>query len=128
MTRTRALQALLASGVPRDRVFLTSKIHPRHLGFEATLAAFQTSLRDLHTDFVDLLLLHYPACWGNLCEGTPQGTWQDSWRAMEQLVRQGQVLALGVLPCSSCGRQYIASKRPCAYTHSLPRIKLPGYC
>ena len=43
-----------------------------------------------------MILLHYPECWGTLCEGTPpQGTWQDSWRAFEHAVDQGKLRAIG---------------------------------
>lgn len=55
--------------IPRAQLFLTSKIHPRHLGYLPTLSAFQASLDDLGTDYLDLLLLHYPLCWGSLCGG-----------------------------------------------------------
>jgi diketogulonate reductase-like aldo/keto reductase len=42
------------------------------------------------------MLLHYPECWGTLCEGTPpQGTWKDSWRAFEHAVDQGKLRAIG---------------------------------
>ena len=54
------------------------------------------TLRDLHTKYVDLVLLHYPECWGTLCEGKPEGTWQDSWAALEELAREGSVRAIGV--------------------------------
>lgn len=95
--RRGALQAILKSAVPRDDIFITSKIHPRHLGFVPTMKAFEASLRDFHTDYLDLLLLHYPACSGSLCTEEPAGNWRESWRAMEELVRKGQVLALGAL-------------------------------
>ena len=94
---TDALQALAASGVLRDEVFISTKILPRHFGYDATLSAFGTSLRDFHTSYIDLVLLHYAECWGDLCgHDRPQGTWRDSWRALETLVRSGQVLSIGM--------------------------------
>lgn len=80
-----ALSAFLSeSNLNRSEVFLTSKIHPRHLGFNATARQLAVSLRELKTYYLDLLLLHYPECWGDLCGGIqPEGTWRDSWRALE---------------------------------------------
>ena len=90
-------EGLAASGVARADVFLTSKVHPRHLGPTATPARLQHSLRELRTDYLDLLLLHYPECWGDLCGGVqPEGTWRDGWRALEAMRASGAVRALGV--------------------------------
>jgi diketogulonate reductase-like aldo/keto reductase len=57
---------LAASKVPRDQLFITSKVHPRDLGYNATLAAAGRSLQKLRTTYLDLLLLHYPACFPGL--------------------------------------------------------------
>jgi hypothetical protein len=91
----RFVQALLRSGVLRDDIFITTKIHPQDLGYQPTLAAFENSLKSFSTDFIDLVLLHYAACFGSLCSSEPKGTWRDSWRALEDLVREGRVLAIG---------------------------------
>ena len=61
--------ALRASAVRRSDLFLTSKVHPRHLGFQRTQRQVDVSLRELDTEYLDLLLLHYPKCWGDLCGG-----------------------------------------------------------
>ena len=90
-------EAVNASAVARERLFLTTKLHPRDLGEASTLAAFPASLRHLRTSYVDAFLLHYPRCFGSLCGGvTPAGTWRDSWRAMEALYERGDVRAIGV--------------------------------
>ena len=88
--------AVVKSGILRSELFLTSKLHPRHLGYERTLQQFQTSLDDLHTEYMDLFMLHYPKCWGSLCDTEPEGTWVDSWRALEELYNDGKVKAIGV--------------------------------
>jgi diketogulonate reductase-like aldo/keto reductase len=83
--------------VARTQLFLTSKLHPRHLGYQKAKLMFQQSLTDLGTDYLDLFLLHYPNCWGDLCGGVqPEGTWRDSWRALEELHRAGKAKAIGV--------------------------------
>jgi len=88
--------AVAKSGVPREALFLTSKLHPRHLGYDSTLRQFQSSLDDLRVEYLDLFLLHYPRCWGSLCDEKPEGTWQDSWRALEALHADGKARAIGV--------------------------------
>lgn len=89
--------ALKARAVNRSELWLTSKLHPRDLGERRTLDAFPTSLRRLHTDYLDAFLLHYPRCFGELCEnGVPNEDWRGSWRALEQLYDRGLVRAIGV--------------------------------
>ena len=48
-------------------------------------------------EYVDLFLLHYPACWPELCgaDVAPAGRWQDSWKALETLVDKGLIRAIG---------------------------------
>lgn len=90
-------QTLKGSNIPRDELFLTTKVHPRDLGLNATRAAVQRSLVDLGVSYLDLVLLHYPECWGDLCGGaTPEGTWQDAWSVLEDLITQGLVRCAGV--------------------------------
>jgi len=90
-------RAILESGVPREELFLVSKQHPRDHGWERTTRMFHNTLSNLHTDHMDLFLLHYPRCWGTLCQGTPPaGTWKDAWRALEDMVQQKRVRAIGV--------------------------------
>ena len=83
--------------VPRDEVFITSKVHPRDLGFSATKAAGARSAAKFG-GYVDVLLLHYSHCWGDLCDdGASDGAsdahaWRESWRAIEELREEGKVL------------------------------------
>jgi diketogulonate reductase-like aldo/keto reductase len=89
-------KGLAASKVPREQLFLASKIHPRDLGYNQTLAAFERVLGHLKTTYLDLLLLHYPACFpGANCVPTVVHSWQKSWGALEGLVRQGKVRSIG---------------------------------
>ncbi|KAI8470376.1 MAG: NADP-dependent oxidoreductase domain-containing protein [Monoraphidium minutum] len=87
-----------AAGTPRESLFLVSKLHPRDHGRGPAAAAFRRVLRDLNTSYVDLLLLHYPRCAPAVGCGANEsvGTWQDSWRDLEDLYAQGKVRAIGV--------------------------------
>lgn len=56
------MKGVTAAEKMRENLFLVSKIHPRDLGQNASRAAFERILRDLQTDYLDLLLMHYPRC------------------------------------------------------------------
>ncbi len=86
-------EALGESNVKRKDVFVTTKIHPRHLGRKG-MDLIETSLRNLQTDYIDLVLLHYSECWGNLCQRgeVVPGTWKEAWRELERLVKEFKVV------------------------------------
>jgi 2,5-diketo-D-gluconate reductase A len=73
------------SGVPRENLFITTKLWIQRNGYEATIRAFENSLRRLQLDFIDLYLIHQPF-----------GDVYGEWRAMEELYQQGKVRAIGV--------------------------------
>jgi 2,5-diketo-D-gluconate reductase A len=77
--------AIKASGVPRDELFITTKLWIEDQGEEKAKRAFEASLRRLGLDYVDLYLIHQPL-----------GDYYGSWRAMEELNRQGLARAIGV--------------------------------
>ncbi|MFD8157482.1 aldo/keto reductase [Streptomyces malaysiensis] len=81
-------RALATSGVPREELFLTTKLWNADQGYDSTLAAFDTSLAKLGTDYVDLYLIHWP---------TPaRDRYLDTWRALEKLLADGRTRAIGV--------------------------------
>ncbi|MCW8380583.1 aldo/keto reductase [Streptomyces justiciae] len=81
-------QALAASGIARDELFVTTKLWNADQGYDATLKAFDASLAKLGLDFVDLYLIHWP---------TPaRDLYRESWRAIEKLAGEGRVRAAGV--------------------------------
>lgn len=91
----RALgQAIKESGLPREDFILASKAWTDEMGYEETKAALERSLSRLQTDYLDLYLIHWPkaneedADWKKRC--------QDTWRAMEELVREGKIKAIGL--------------------------------
>jgi len=73
------------SGVPREDLFITTKLWVQDTGYEATKKAFENSLKRLQLDYLDLYLIHQP-----------YGDVHGSWRAMEELYREGKVRAIGV--------------------------------
>lgn len=91
-------EALARSGVPREELFITTKLHPRHHGYRSTQRQVENALKVLRVTYLDLVLLHYPECWGSLCAGSPrpEGAWQSSYQALELLHSRGTVRAIGV--------------------------------
>lgn len=75
-----------ASGVAREEIFVTTKVWNSDQGYEKTLKAYDDSLQRLNLDYVDLYLIHWPVA----------GQFVDTWRAMEQLYKEGRVRAIGV--------------------------------
>lgn len=73
------------SGVPREELFITTKLWVQDAGYESTKRAFAKSLERLQLDYLDLYLIHQPF-----------GDVYGSWRAMEELYREGAVRAIGV--------------------------------
>ncbi|MED3689386.1 aldo/keto reductase [Peribacillus butanolivorans] len=78
-------RAIKRSGVPREELFITTKLWVQDTGYESTKKAFGSSLERLQLDYLDLYLIHQPF-----------GDVYGSWRAMEELYREGKVQAIGV--------------------------------
>ena len=78
--------AVRASGLPRDEVFITTKLWNSDHGYEATLKACEGSLKRLGFPSMDLYLIHWPV----------PGARKDTWRAMERIVKEGKARAIGV--------------------------------
>lgn len=98
-SETSFSRALADSLVPREDVFVVTKLAPRYLGYEETLFAIDDSLKRLNTTYIDLYLIHAMECDDFLltcAEGEPKGTWKDSWRAMEHAKNIGKIRSLGV--------------------------------
>jgi diketogulonate reductase-like aldo/keto reductase len=78
-------RAIKRSGVAREELFVTTKLWVQDAGYEPTKKAFEKSLRRLQLDYLDLYLIHQPF-----------GDVYGSWRAMEELYREGRIRAIGV--------------------------------
>jgi 2,5-diketo-D-gluconate reductase A len=77
--------AIVKSGVPREEIFLTTKVWLEHYGYEQTKASVLESMRKLQTDYLDLVLLHQPF-----------GDAYGAWRALEELYEAGKLRAIGI--------------------------------
>ena len=78
-------RAIKRSGVAREELFITTKVWVQDAGYEATKSAFEKSLVKLQLDYLDLYLIHQPF-----------GDVYGSWRAMEELHKEGKIRAIGV--------------------------------
>jgi diketogulonate reductase-like aldo/keto reductase len=79
-------EAIRETGIPREELFITTKVWNDDQGYESTLAAFETSLRKLQMEYVDLYLVHWPV----------RGKFEETYRALETLYEDGRVRAIGV--------------------------------
>ncbi len=77
--------AIRKSGVPREEIFVTTKLWIQDYGYESTKKAFQNSLDNLGLEYIDLYLLHQPV-----------SDYYSSWRALEELYEAGKIRAIGV--------------------------------
>ena len=78
-------EAIRESGIPREEIFLTSKVWIQDAGYEKTMRSFAKTLENLGTEYLDLYLIHMP-----------YGDYHGSWRAMEELYHAGKIKAIGV--------------------------------
>lgn len=79
-------EAIRESGLPREEIFVTTKVWNTDQGYEQTLKAFETSRKKLGLEYVDLYLVHWPG----------RDKFIDTYRALEKLLAEGLVRAIGV--------------------------------
>jgi 2,5-diketo-D-gluconate reductase A len=80
--------AIAQSGVPRDEIFITTKLNNPDHGYDATLKAFDTSMSKLGIDVLDLYLIHWPQ--------PKRNSYVETWKAFEKLYADGRVRSIGV--------------------------------
>lgn len=80
--------AIRESGIPREEVFITSKLWLQDFSFEGAQSATQTTLERLGYDYIDLMLLHQP-----------MGDYIGAWRGLEKLYKEGKIKAIGMANC-----------------------------
>ncbi|UOE55917.1 aldo/keto reductase [Cytobacillus oceanisediminis] len=79
-------EAIRQSGLNREELFITSKVWNSDQGYEAALKAFNTSLEKMGLEYLDLYLIHWPV----------EGKYTETWRALEDLYKEGKIKAIGV--------------------------------
>jgi len=104
-------QAIRESGIPRDDVFVTTKVWNDEQGYGSTLGACEGSLRRLGMTYVDLYLVHWPV----------PGKRLETWRAMERLLNGGKVRAVGV---SNYMVSHLAELKDSSVTPAVNQIEL----
>jgi len=81
-------EAVAASGLPRDEIFVTSKLNNAYHAHDDALSAFDRTLEELHLEHVDLFLIHWPL--------PALGRYTEAWGALEEIYRSGRARAIGV--------------------------------
>ncbi|WP_163859343.1 aldo/keto reductase [Paenibacillus elgii] len=79
-------QAIQTSSIPRDQLFVTTKVWNADQGYDSTLRAFEESRRKLQLEVIDLYLIHWPG----------KDKYKETWKALEKLYKDGLVRAIGV--------------------------------
>lgn len=82
-------EAVKTSGVPREEIFVATKVWNDDQGYQKTLDAFEASLNKLGMAYIDLYLMHWPV----------PGKYLETWSALEKLYKEGKVRAIGVCNC-----------------------------
>lgn len=78
-------RAIHKSGLPREDIFLTTKLLPSDFGYEKTAKAIDSTLKRLDTEYIDLLLLHWL-----------YGDYPGAWKAMQEAVKSGKLKSIGI--------------------------------
>ncbi len=79
-------RAIKEYGIPRDQLFITSKIWDSSIGYDYTIKSFEATLERLKTDYLDLYLIHWPRGYSFI----------ETWSAMTDLYKEGRIRAIGV--------------------------------
>lgn len=100
-------QAFKDLAIPRDQIFVTTKVSEANQGYQSTIDSVKESLRKLQMDYVNLLLVHWPI----------QRAFFDTWRAFEELKKEGLTKSIGVSNFQIIHLQYLATQ-----AHEMPVV------
>jgi len=88
-------QAIKDSGIPREKIFITSKL-PSHIkNYEDAKKSFHETYENFGFDYIDLYLIHAPWPWSHIGSSHPEGN-IEAWKAMEEFYKEGKIKAIGV--------------------------------
>lgn len=88
-------RAVRDSGIPRQEIFITSKLESHIKTYEGTKQAFEETMEKLGFEYLDLFLIHAPWPWNEIGKESDDGNVQ-AWKAMEEFYRAGRIRAIGV--------------------------------
>jgi len=98
----KGIQNAMAKGIPREEIFLTTKVYPLHFGYEETIKIVESALEDLGLDYLDMVLMHapvrvLPGAAATGCKGlTNKECRQETWRALSDVRSAGKIRNAGV--------------------------------
>ena len=130
-------QAIKESGIPREQIFVTTKLFPGNHGFDMALEGFQESITDLGLDYVDLFLVHWPGVFGADDPNEHGKQRAQSWKALEKLYKEGKCKAIGVSNymlshlkqlCESPDLEVIPAVNQCEFHPLLLQQEVVDYC
>lgn len=104
-------KAIKQAKVPREELFIVTKVWVQDSGYENTLSAFETSLNKLDLDYIDLYLIHQP-----------YSNYYGSWQALEKLYQEGKVRAIGV--CNFSAERFVDLSLNCKIKPMVNQIEL----
>ncbi|QMS84614.1 aldo/keto reductase [Candidatus Xianfuyuplasma coldseepsis] len=88
-------RAVRDSGIPREEIFITSKLESHIKTYEGAKKAFEETLEKLGFDYLDLFLIHAPWPWSEMGKNCDEGN-VEAWKAMEEFYKAGKIRAIGV--------------------------------
>lgn len=88
LNETAVGEAIKESGIPREEIFITTKVWVQDYSYEKTIKAVELSLERLGVEYIDLMLLHQPI-----------GDYINAWKALEKLYKEGKLRAIGMANC-----------------------------
>jgi len=107
-------RAIKKSKISREEIFVVTKVWIQDAGYENTMKAFYTSLKNLDLDYIDLYLIHQP-----------YGDYYGSWKAMEELYRKGKIRAIGV--CNFSMERFVDLYMNCTIKPMVNQIEFHPY-
>ena len=114
-------RAIKDSGIPREEIFITSKLESHIKSYDETLAAFEKTIKNLGIEVLDLFLIHAPWPWSEMGKNCDEGNVQ-AFKAMEKLYQEGRIRAIGVSNFSPKDIDNII-----AHCDTVPHVNQIGY-